>query len=547
MGSKADLHPAVAPGAPVTVASGLGIHRLPQALALFLIACLCLLLSLLTVLQPVRCRVAGSSHVLWHGATVAAASTAAGARPGDLLDVRGAVLRGGQGLPPLVLRDGQALAPDARVQQQDELSVTPGADLTEPLRERTRLLPEPRLRGYLPPAVAGTQRLQVGLLSGQAALETVSAVPTVPVTAAPPPRKLVALTFDDGPWSGQTARILDILEKHNARATFFVLGALARGHPDLIRREISQNCEVGVHTWYHANLARTSAGTIIADLNRCQQTLQGIIGQRVPLMRPPYGALNARARAAIAQTGLRIIMWSADTNDWQRPGADTIYARIMNGARNGAIILCHDGGGPRSGTIAAVSRAVPALQKRGYELVTVSELLSHKSQPEGGALILAEGRRLEVKRATPAVKLEIDGEPVPLAEDPVEIEGQLLLPVRPVLELLGLRWSWDQTAQKLTLAGPFERLVLRLNSLKMETGPGVVEEIPAPPILYRNILMVPLWVPMRAAQASGLYNPATKTLRLISLERTMRGEAEGLLAPQQWGKGVGWREYLGGP
>jgi hypothetical protein len=309
---------------------------------------------------------------------------------------------------------------------------------------------------------------------------------------------------------------------------------------------VSEGHEIAIHSWFHANLARLSAAAIIADMNRCQQTLTGLVGHRVPLMRPPYGAINARARAAIAQAGLRIVLWTADTNDWRRPGSDAIYARIMGGARHGAIILCHDGGGARAQTVAAVSRAVPALQARGYELVTVSELLGLQPRPEGGALILADGRRLEVKAAQPEVRLQIDGEPVALADELVEVDGQLMVPVKPVLDGLGIRWSFDQPAHKLTLAGPLERAVVRVNSLQVELGPNVTEELPAPPILYRGHLMVPLWLALRVGQASGLHDPATRTLRLFSLERTMREGAEGRLAPDQWGKGVAWREYLGG-
>ena len=544
MGSKAVSHPTVPLSATVAVLSGRGAPRHRRALACA--ATLGLLAVLVVLSRPFLCYVDGAPRLLWRGATAASALAVSGEKPGDLYDLNGALLCQGGGQPPQLMRGGVALAAATPLRPRDRLTVAPGADMREPVRERTRLLPEPARSGYRPPAVVGTQRLQVGLFSGEAAFEAVRAVPTVAATAPTPSRKFVALTFDDGPWPGQTTSILSILQKHNARATFFVLGAQVRGRPQLVRDEIAAGCEIGIHTWNHANLAHCSAGAIIADLNRCQQTMESLFGLHVPLMRPPYGAINARARSAIAQTGLRMILWSVDTNDWQRPGADTIYARIVNGARDGAIILCHDGGGPRSQTISAVSRAVPALQTRGYELVTVSELLGLKPHPEGGALIVADGRKLEVKPAQPEVRLRIDDETVPLAEELVEVDGQLMVPARPVLDQLGIRWSFDQAAQKLTLAGPFERMVVRLNSLKVELGLKTSEELPAPPILYRDTLMVPLWVAMRAGQASGLHDPATRTLRLFSLERTMRQEAEGRLAPQDWGRGVGWREYLGG-
>jgi peptidoglycan/xylan/chitin deacetylase (PgdA/CDA1 family) len=543
MGSKAALHPTAPFAALHPAVSGRVFAR--RRAAVFSAAAILLLLILTALCRPVYCRVNGLPRVLWGRPTATSALAAVGARPGDLHDVHGALLREQGGQPPVAFRQGAPLPPETPLGWRDQLTIKPGADAREPVRERVELLPQAEARGLRPAAVAGTQRLQVGLVSGQTAFETVRAVPTVPVTAPALSRKAVALTFDDGPWPTTTGQIIDILRKHDARATFFVLGAQARGRPQLIREEIAAGCEVAIHSWYHANLARSSAAAIIADMNRCQQTLTGIVGHRIPLMRPPYGALNARARAAIAQTGLRIVMWTADTNDWRRPGSEAIYSRIMGGARHGAIILCHDGGGARAQTVAAVSRAVPALQARGYELVTVSELLGLQPRPEGGALILADGRRLQVKPARPEVRLQIDGEAVALADELVEVDGQLMVPVRPVLDQLGLRWSFSQPAQKLTLVGPFERLVVRVNSLEVETGSSTTEELSAPPILYRGHLMVPLWLALRVGQASGLHDPATRTLRLISLERTMRETAEGRLAPAEWGKGVGWREYLG--
>ncbi|MBU0611160.1 MAG: polysaccharide deacetylase family protein [Armatimonadetes bacterium] len=500
------------------------------------------------VLRPVRLNVGGVSCRVGRGATVATALAAAGVPPqaGDLLDLNGSILRPGGGLPPRVFSNWQPLALTATVAGHDVLTVAPAADVREPVRERTQLLPAPNLSGYVPAGVAGTQRLQVGLLSGQALLDTVAAVPTVTATPEAKPPRALALTFDDGPWPTSTGQILDTLARHGAHATFFVLGSLARWRPDVIRRTVANGNEIGIHTWGHANLTHLSSGAIIADLGRCRSTIESLTDEKVHVMRPPYGAINARARSAIGQTGLRVVMWTADTNDWRRPGADVIYSRIMNGARPGAIILCHDGGGSRTGTVAAVRRAVPALQARGYELLTVSQLLGLQPRPEGGTIVLADGRKFTTKTLSPAVSVVIDTEKATLPEPPVELEGQLMLPVRPVLDALHLKWVWSQQAHTLTVTGPFERLVLRLNSLQVETGPDMTEELPVPPILYRNSLMVPLWAVMRVAQARGQYDAATHTLRLISFNQDLRTVAEGNVAPAEWGKGLKWQEYLGG-
>lgn len=501
----------------------------------------------IVVWRPVECRVAGVTLRVPFGSTVQEALAAAGVERdhGDLLTVRGEVLKKGGGLPPVVLREGRALPLEARVLRRDVLTVLPARDVCEPVREETSLLEPGRHDGYAEPAVTGTRRLQVGLLSGAATVATVSALPTVAAAAPAPKRKLVALTFDDGPWSKYTGQILEILREHDARATFFVLGSLAQGRPDVIRRMAAEGHEVAVHSWRHANLTRLSSSAVVGDLSRCRNTIQGLTGKPVRLVRPPYGALNSTARAAIAQTGLRPVLWTADTHDWRNPGSSAIASRIMKGARSGAIILCHDGGGSRAGTVAAIARVVPALQKAGYELATVSEVLGLQPRPEGGALILADGRKMEVKPVQPELGLVVDGEAAAMSEAPVEVEGQLLLPARPTLDLLGLKWAWDQQAQTLTLAGPFERYVVRVNSLQIETGPGMSETLPAPPILYRNHLMVPLWVALKAAQGRAAHDPLRHVLHLTSFEKSISEAFAGHHAPEEWGRGAAWREYLG--
>lgn len=496
--------------------------------------------------RPVECRVGGVAMRVPYGSTVREALAAAGLPDGhgELLSVRGEVLRKGGGLPPLVLREGRALPLEARVLRRDVLAVLPAVDVCEPARERTALLEGGQHGGYAEPAVTGTQRLQVGLVSGAVTVATVSAVPTVAAAAPAPKRKLVALTFDDGPWSKYTGQILDILKKHDARATFFVLGSLAQGRPDVIRRMAAEGHEVAIHSWRHANLTRLSSSAVVSDLSRCRNTISGLTGKPVRLMRPPYGALDSTARAAIAQTGLRPVLWTADTHDWRNPGSSAIASRIMKGARSGAIILCHDGGGSRSGTVAAIARVVPALQKAGYELATVSEVLGLQPRPEGGALILADGRKMEVRPVQPELGLVVDGETAALPEAAVEMEGQLLLPARPTLDLLGLKWNWDQQAQTLTLAGPLERYVVRVNSLKIELGPGVSETLPAPPILYRGHLMVPLWVALKAAQGRAEHDSLRHVLHLTSFQESVNGAPAGHDPPPGWGLGVNWQEYL---
>ena len=193
MGSKAALHPTVFLSAIRPVVSGRGAPHRRRLVAGLVGAALFLPLILTVLCRPVYCRVNGAPRLLWRDATAASALAASGARPGNLYDLHGALLRPQGGSPPVVLRRGLPLPPDTPLGQRDRLTVLPGADAREPVREHVELLPQAEARGYRPAAVAGTQRLQVGLLSGQAAYETVRAVPAVVATTTPPSRPFTML------------------------------------------------------------------------------------------------------------------------------------------------------------------------------------------------------------------------------------------------------------------------------------------------------------------------------------------------------------------
>lgn len=530
----------------------LGRQRLapPQLVAICLssLGAICALIALWQS-WPVECSVAGVPYRLRHGARIQEALKAAqiDVRAGDLISLRGAVLQPGGGALPSVWREGQSVALSEFVRAHDRLIVVPATDMREPVFEKAILLPPLPKAGFLPAALVGTQRLQLGRLSGEALLETTYALPTVRAVSRYAPRKCIALTFDDGPWPGTTAQILDVLDQYGAKATFFVLGTQARANADLLRRVRGAGHEIGIHTWRHSKLTHLSFAAIVADLRRCQELLTQITGEPVRLMRPPYGAINASVQAASAQLGLRPVLWTSDTQDWRRPGEAAIFKRIMSSARPGAIILCHDGGGNRWDTLKAIQRAVPALLQQGYKLVTVSELLGLRPPSEGGMLVLPDGRQLEILPVQPPVGLSIDGEPQPLSEPLLECEGQLLLPVRPTLERLGIKWTWNQQAQRLWLRGPFEQFVVGVNSLRIQTSPTDFEYLSVPPVLYRHMLFVPLWLIMRVGQAQALYNPPSRTLHLMSFARQLKGCPEkGYLPPEQWGRGISWRAYLSG-
>jgi peptidoglycan/xylan/chitin deacetylase (PgdA/CDA1 family) len=183
--------------------------------------------------------------------------------------------------------------------------------------------------------------------------------------------KRVALTFDDGP-SSYTAGILDTLERYGAKATFCVIGSRVSNYASAIERADSLGCEIIGHSWSHNDLTWLSVADAAEDIRRTARAIARVTGKTPLLFRPPYGSVSEGVRAAARQNGSSMIMWSVDTLDWSSRNADKVYNQIISGAKDGAIILCHD---IYSSTAEAVRRAVPELIRRGFSLVTVSELL----------------------------------------------------------------------------------------------------------------------------------------------------------------------------
>jgi len=186
-----------------------------------------------------------------------------------------------------------------------------------------------------------------------------------------PTRPMVALTFDDGP-SFHTIDVLDTLERHNSVATFFVTGRWISSHSQTVLRAHNMGNEIVGHAWSHPTLTAVTDARIHSEIDSTNRAIEELTGTPSMLFRPPYGAHNNRVRAISQDLGVPIILWSLDTHDWDGRGSNVIYNTVMNNVRDGDIILFHD---TRGTTSAAVRRIVPDLIARGYQLVTVTELL----------------------------------------------------------------------------------------------------------------------------------------------------------------------------
>ncbi|HEU5160706.1 MAG TPA: polysaccharide deacetylase family protein [Streptosporangiaceae bacterium] len=179
--------------------------------------------------------------------------------------------------------------------------------------------------------------------------------------------KCLALTFDDGP-GPYTGRLLDMLERRSARATFFVVGGNAAARPELLRRMTAEHHEIGNHTYHHADLMTLSNGGIRDEIRRTQKVVHKATGRWPTVMRPPYGAFNARVSRAV---GMPEILWHGDTRDWLYRDSGRVRRSVFKLARRNAVILVHD---IRQTTVAAMPETLDGLIERGYTMVTVSEL-----------------------------------------------------------------------------------------------------------------------------------------------------------------------------
>lgn len=185
--------------------------------------------------------------------------------------------------------------------------------------------------------------------------------------------KCVALTFDGGP-SEPTPRLLDVLKQEKVHATFFLQGV---GHvakyPDTVRRMAAEGHEIGNHTWTHKVLTKLDANGIRAELQPVQDEIEKITGHKPVLMRPPEGRTNDKVSKVMREMGLAQVLWSATAKDYETTDSALIEQRILDQTKRDGIILLHE---RYKGTIPAVPGIIGELRKRGYTIVTVSQLLA---------------------------------------------------------------------------------------------------------------------------------------------------------------------------
>ncbi|MBL1173541.1 MAG: polysaccharide deacetylase family protein [Pantanalinema sp. GBBB05] len=190
--------------------------------------------------------------------------------------------------------------------------------------------------------------------------------------------KVVALTFDDGPWPSTTEKILEILKQNNIKGTFYWVGIPLQNNPEIAKKVVAAGHAIGNHTWQHL-MNDMDEATAAQELGNAAKLMYDITGVKTTLMRPPGGNLSGSLATYAQKLGYTVTLWSADSEDYY-VSAPIVVDNVLKNTRPGGIVLMHDGGGDRNPTVEALPQVIDTLKRRGYRFVTVPELLAMKAQ-----------------------------------------------------------------------------------------------------------------------------------------------------------------------
>ncbi|MBQ3541313.1 MAG: polysaccharide deacetylase family protein [Phascolarctobacterium sp.] len=206
---------------------------------------------------------------------------------------------------------------------------------------------------------------------------------TITSVQLPNGKKLVALTFDDGPYPPYTQKLLAVLEEKQVKATFFMVGNNASQNPEVVTLVTSKGHEVALHAEEHKDFLKLNEQELVGNILRGKKILEELTGKPVKYLRPPHGFRDWAVMEAASDAGLKVVNWSVIPRDWTNPGVQEIADRACKNVAPGAIVLLHDGDAPaqtasREQTVEATALIIDELRKQGYNFVTVSQLLERK-------------------------------------------------------------------------------------------------------------------------------------------------------------------------
>jgi len=199
-------------------------------------------------------------------------------------------------------------------------------------------------------------------------------------TGLAPDTKKLALTYDDGPNDPHTLRLLDVLSRHEVKATFFLIGRFVQQRPDMVRELVKAGHVIGNHTFTHPLLIFKPPAEIRTELESCERALSDAAGQHSNFFRPPFGGRRPAVFRIARQMGLQPVLWNITGYDLKAPSAEHIERKVTTRVHGGDVILLHDGGhlqmgADRSRTITATDHLVARYKSEGYDFVTVPEMM----------------------------------------------------------------------------------------------------------------------------------------------------------------------------
>jgi len=209
-------------------------------------------------------------------------------------------------------------------------------------------------------------------------------------TGLRPESRQLALSYDDGPNDPHTFRLLEVLAKHNVRATFFLVGRFAKQRPDIVRELTRAGHVVGNHTFSHPNLIFATAEQTRTELSECEQALSDAVGEHSRLFRPPFGGRRPSTLRIARALGLEPVMWSVTGWDWKGKPAEYVERRVVHQVHGGDVILLHDGshaafGADRSQSVVATDRLISRYKSEAYEFVTIPMMRDNGAPLEKGS------------------------------------------------------------------------------------------------------------------------------------------------------------------
>ena len=223
--------------------------------------------------------------------------------------------------------------------------------------------------------IIGVLAAAVAVTSTVRAVQTAAQPKEIPIYRVQSDKKEVAISFDAAWGNEETEQLLDILDEHDVKATFFLVGDWVDKYPDDVKNIAAHDHDIGNHSDTHPHLPQLSTENATSEIQRCNEKIEALTGSAPTLFRPPYGDYNNSVVSAVKSLGMYCVQWDVDSLDWKDPSPEQLCQNVLGKVRDGSIVLMHNGA---KNTPAALPSIIEGIQNKGYEIVLIKDLI-----PEG--------------------------------------------------------------------------------------------------------------------------------------------------------------------